>query len=262
MLYQSLKAVLLPPGIIVLVLVLGLLLTPRRSGRWLLYAGTALLAALSLPVVAIQLMEPLEPYPALDPNAALPSGVKGILVLGAGIAESGAEYDGPTLDRISLQRARYAARLHRATGLPIYVTGGALESDDPAVGDLMSRSLREEFQVPVAGLENRSRTTWENGANSRAMLARDGIPRVLLVSSAWHLPRAMAVCEWAGIDAVPAPTGAVSTPNWRAQIGFADWLPSAHALSNSAFAIHEYIGRLWYLIRLSVQGAPEAVPLT
>lgn len=259
MLYQSLKVLLLPPGLIILLLSAGLLWVRRSAGRALLLTGTLLLALLSLPVVSTQLMEPLEPYPTLDLHQPLPADIKGILVLGAGTADTGAEYDGPTLDRISLQRVRYAARVHRATGLPVYVTGGALAADDPAVGDLMAQSLREEFGVAVAGVENRSRTTWENAAYSQPMLERDGIARVLLVSSAWHLPRAMKVAEWAGIDAIPAPTGAVSIPGWRAQIGFVDWLPTARALSNSTFALYEYFGRLWYALRFWLQGSPHAL---
>ncbi len=257
MLYQSFKVVFLLPGLIILVLAAGLLLGRRPVGRALLLVGTLLLTLLSLPVVATLLMEPLEPYPVLDLKAALPPDVQGILILGAGIAETGADYDGPTLDRISLQRVRYGARLHRATGLPIYVTGGGMTATDPVVGEIMARALREEFGVPVAGVEGRSRTTWENAGYSKPMLVQDGISRVLLVSSAWHLPRAMAAFAWAGVDAVPAPTGAVSVPGWHSQIGLVDWLPSAGALSNSSYAIHEYLGRLWYGVRLWFQGAPH-----
>lgn len=258
--YLLLKTLLLPPGIIILLLATGFLLVRGALGRLLLFTGTALLTLLCLPVVATLLMAPLEPYPPLDLRVPLPAQAQAILVLGAGFATTGGEYGGPTLDGFSLQRVRYGAWLHRATGLPIYVTGGGLADGDPAVADLMARTLREEFAVPVAGVENRSRTTWENAAYSKPMLERAGVSGVLLVSDAWHLPRAVEVCERAGIGVIPAPTGSVSIPNWRQALGLIDWLPSARAFPISYFALHEHLGRVWYQVRRWAQGAPRVAP--
>lgn len=258
--YVFLKTLLLPPGLIILLLVAAFLAWRRALGRLLLFTGTALLTLLCLPAVATLLTEPLESYPALDLRTALPPQVQAILVLGAGFATTGTEYGGPTLDGFSLQRVRYAAWLHRATGLPIYVTGGTLNPDEPAVGDAMARTLREEFAVPVAGVESRSRTTWENAAFSKPLLERAGVSRVLLVTNAWHLPRAVEACESAGIGVLPAPTGAIATPQWRDALGVLDWLPSARAFALSYFALHEHLGRVWYQVRRWVQGAPRVAP--
>jgi len=258
--YFVFKTLLLPPGLIILLLVAAFLSWRRALGRLLLFTGTALLTLLCLPAVATLLMEPLEPYPPLDLRSALPTQIQAILVLGAGFADTGTEYGGPTLDGFSLQRVRYGAWLHRATGLPLYVTGGALNPDELAVGDGMARTLREEFAVPVAGVENRSRTTWENAAYSKPMLERAGVSRVLLVTNAWHLPRAMEACEAAGIAVIPAPTGAISTPQWRDALGVLDWVPSARAFALSYFALHEHLGRVWYQVRLWVQGVPQVAP--
>ena len=258
--YFALKSLLLPPGIIILLLVTAFLCVRGALGRLLLFTGTLFLTLLCLPTVATLLMEPLEPYPPLDLRAALPPDVKAILVLGAGFADTATEYGQPTLDGFSLQRVRYGAWLHRATGLPIYVTGGALDPEEPAVADGMARTLREEFAVPVAGVENRSRTTWENAANSKPMLDRAGVSRVLLVTNAWHLPRAVEACESAGIAVIPAPTGAISTPHWRDALGVPDWLPSAKAFAISYYALHEHLGRVWYQVRLWVQGVPRVAP--
>ncbi|WP_295393533.1 YdcF family protein [uncultured Thiodictyon sp.] len=260
--YQALKTLLLPPGIIILMLVGATLGVPGGAGRALLCTATAGLTLLSLPVVSILLMVPLEPYPPLDLRAPLEPPIKGILVLGGGFRRDAPEYGGPTLDNFTLQRVRYGAWLQRSTGLPLYVSGGFTTARRPAVGDLMARILREEFAVPVAGVENVSRTTWENAAYSRAMLARDGVSQVLLVSDAWHLPRAVAACERVGLAVIPAPTGLIAGPHWRDDLAWSDWVPRAGALTISAYALHEHLGRAWYQLRRWASGtsAPPFEP--
>ncbi len=86
----------------------------------------------------------------------------------------------------------------------------------------MAAALREVFGVPVRWLEGESRNTAENAHFSAAMLAGAGIERVALVSQAWHLPRASAEFERAGLEVVaappssPAPRRRASTPGSRA----------------------------------------------
>ncbi|WP_295456574.1 YdcF family protein [uncultured Thiodictyon sp.] len=253
---QIIKTLLLPPGIIILMLVGAFFLVRGGAGRALLLTATAGFTLLCLPVVAILLMVPLEPYAALDLRAPLAPQVKGILVLGGGLRSDAPEFGGLTLDTFTLQRVRYGAKLQRATGLPLYVSGGVATAQAPAVGELMARTLREEFAVPVAGVENRSRTTWENAAYSKPMLERDGVAQVLLVSDAWHLPRAVAACEQAGFAVTPAPTGLIAGPHWREQLGLSDWVPRAGALAISTYALQEHLGRVWYQLRRWAQDAP------
>jgi uncharacterized SAM-binding protein YcdF (DUF218 family) len=257
---QIIKTLLLPPGIIILMLVAVSLRMPGGAGRALLLTATAGLTLLSLPVVAILLMAPLEPYPAVDLRVPLASQIKAILVLGGGLKRNAPEYGGLTLDGFTLQRVRYGAWLQRATGLPLYVSGGFSTAHLPAVGDLMARTLREEFAVPVAGVENRSRTTWENATYSKPMLEHDGVSHVLLVSDAWHLPRAVAACERAGIAVTAAPTGLIAGPHWREQLAWSDWVPRAGALGISAYALREHLGRLWYQLRGLARDAPQGEP--
>ena len=256
--YGVIKTLILPPGGIILLLAAAFLLVRGVLGRVLLLSATLMLMLMSLPVVALLLMAPLEPYPALDLRAPLPADANAILLLGAGLDSDAPEYEGHTLDDFSLARTRYAAWVHRATGLPIYVSGGNLAADEAAVGEVMARVLRDEFKVPVAGVEARSRTTWENAAYSKPMLAQAGVTRVLLVTSAWHLPRAVEACERAGISVTPAPTGFVTSPGWEKGLRLGDWLPSAHAFHTTYFAIHEHLGRAWYQVRAWVEGAPRA----
>jgi uncharacterized SAM-binding protein YcdF (DUF218 family) len=81
------------------------------------------------------------------------------------------------------------------------------------------------------------------------MLREAGIHKVLLVTSAWHMPRSMEACARAGIAAAAAPTGFVSGAAPDEPGGLYDLLPSMTALHHSYYAIHEYLGQAWYQVR-------------
>jgi uncharacterized SAM-binding protein YcdF (DUF218 family) len=259
MLYTILKALVLPPGGLILLLLLAFLLVRGVLGRMILFIALVSLTLLSLPVVTSKLMEGLEPYPAIVPDQPVPADVDGILILGAGSNNWAPEYGGPTVDQVSLMRVRYGARLQRATGLPVYVTGGTLSDDSPPVARLMAQVLKDDYGIQVAGIEDKSHTTWENATLSAPMLSAHGIGKVLLVTSAWHLPRAMEAFHRAGVSAVAAPTGFVKGAHPGVVEELTDVLPSMTDLMNSYYAVHEYLGRAWYQVR-EAAGEPEAVP--
>ena len=241
-----LKTLLLPPvGLFWLVLA-GLLAWRRRWARRLGLAAVAALLAMSLPLVSNGLMRGLEPYPPLDPAAVRHPDVDAIVVLGAGRYTGAPEYGGDTLGSLTLQRVRYGAWLQRRSGLPLVVSAGSPPDESPPLARLMARTLREEFQVPVALVEDRSRTTRQNARFTAELLRRRGWQRVWLVSHAWHLPRAVAAFRQAGIQAIPAPTA--FDHHDEPEYELYDFLPAAWALNQSYFALHERIGRLWYLL--------------
>ncbi|NEV63162.1 YdcF family protein [Thiorhodococcus minor] len=257
MLYSIIKSLLIPPGIIILMLALALWLRHGVAARLVTFVAFATLTLMCLPVIATSLMRPLEPYPPIDLEA-VPEAAQAIVVLGAGRRINAPEYGGDTVDDGSLRRIRYGALLHRSTGLPLYVTGGRLEDEGAPVGRLMADALIADYGVRVAGVETESRTTWENATLTAPLLARDGIGGILLVTDAWHLPRAVELFEQVGLEVTPAPTAFVYRPDWRGDMGYSDWLPSIKAFSTSAYAIHEHLGRLWYQLRAWAQGASPA----
>ena len=265
--YTILKQLLLPPGIILVLLAMAFFMVRGTLGRLLLFLSWSLLLLMSLPGLALPLIGKLEPYPALELDSktvhGAVNGAEAIVVLGAGIYSSASEYGGDTVDARSLERARYAAWLHRRTGLPIYVVGGGGRQ---APGPQMVRVLEQEFGVPVAGLEQESRSTRENAELAAPMLRAAGIDRVLLVTHAWHMPRAVDSFRRAGVDVVPAPTYFAYRQNedddetWQDR--YTDWLPQASALSLSYYAIHEFLGQVFYTLRatLSSDESAHALP--
>ncbi len=255
--YGIAKSLLTPPGILILMLVAAFLLVRGVLGRILLLSAVCALTMMSLPAVATALMAPLETYPPIGTDSApLPAGAQAIVVMGAGRYRGAPEYGGDTVDPLSLGRVRYAAHLHRKSGLPIYVTGGSPSGERPAVGELMADVLRDELGVPVEAVESESRTSWENAALLAPILERDGVSRILLVTDAWHLPRSVEVFERIGLEVAPAPTGFVSYPGWESDLTYRDWLPDAGALRTSLYAVNEHLGRVWYQIRRWAGEAP------
>lgn len=260
MLYTILKYLLLPPGLLILLLAVALVLARRVFARLVIFITATILLLMSLPIVSVHLMAPLEPYPAIRDPSAIASDVQCILVLSAGRITRAPEYGGDTLDSLSLERTRYGAYLARATGLPLYVSGGSQLDESRSLAELMRDVLQGELGVEVAGMESQSRTTWENAAYSKAMLERDGCRHLLLVSSAWHMARAVEAFEDAGIDVRPAPTGFHYRPGGESS--YTDWLPSARAFLVSYYAIHEHLGRVWYQVRTWWGGPPGSTDRT
>jgi len=242
------SATLLFPANMVLLCAVGCLLYRRgktRAGGILIGIGLALLLVMSTRVGAMWLVRPLEnQYPAV--NAAAASQAQAIVILGAnrlqGSPELG-ERDQNSL--IGLKRVEYGAQLQRQTGLPVLLTGGQPDGSADSEAALMAHSLREDFHGQARWLEEHSRTTYENAIFSAKLLKRDGIRRVLVVTDAIHMPRAMQAFAATGLEATAAPM--LFQSHRRPML--ADYLPGAANLQLSSYALREWIGQWWYRLR-------------
>lgn len=242
----------LPSAVIAVVLV-GLLVHIRRPllGITIVGIGVALLIALSLPLTAHGLMQGLETYPVLElplPDNAKTRMPSAIVVLGAGRYTDAPEYGGDTVSRHALERLRYAAYLHRQTGLPLLVTAGSPHGERVPEAALMERALLDDFRVPVRWVEPQARTTLEHAAYVRALLQPAGIKHVIIVTHAAHMRRAVQVFADTGLKITEAPLGFSRLA--KQDYGVLGYMPSPHALRKSSMALHEYIGYLYYQFRL------------
>ncbi|PMR74860.1 YdcF family protein [Billgrantia endophytica] len=240
-----LKALLLPPTLNVLLILLGLMLGLRRlAGALLMLLGLAGLLALSTPLASHALRQGLEPYPVPIPSQL--ETAQAIVILGGG-----RDYDAPEFGwgdapaDATWRRLAYGAHLHRQTDLPILVSGGRRHDEHLAEASLMAAALRDVFAVPVRWLEEESRNTMENARFSAGMLLAADITHVALVSQAWHLPRAVAEFEAAGLTVVPAPTDFASPP----PRGLRAWIPRSYHLNQSTRALNEWLGRAEIALR-------------
>ena len=114
--------------------------------------------------------------------------------------------------------------------------------------DAVALDGRGVVVVAAILLERESRNTYENAVYTRKLLAARGIDGpVLLVTSAAHMWRSMAVFESAGMRVIPA-----ATDYGPGAIGLSDprvWIPDADALHNTNGAIKEYLGMFVYRLR-------------
>jgi uncharacterized SAM-binding protein YcdF (DUF218 family) len=238
--------VLVPPVSLILLGLLGLALRRRRPAVGTALTGFSLVALLvsSLPVTAYLLMTWLEPPPLADPVAV--GDARAIVILAGGVARGAVDWGGDTIGVFTLQRVRYGARLAKRTALPVLITGAAPIEGRPGEAAMMRDALEQEFGVPVRWFDERARTTAGNAHEAAALLQAAGIRRVVLVTSAFHMPRAQRVFEQAGLQVVAAPTGYFGYAG-----GEFEWthlVPSGDALRVSYLALREMAAGLMYRV--------------
>lgn len=242
-----LKGLLLPPAgnLLLFALAWGLRRRRRLALTLAAVAGLTLYAAAS-PWMATLLARGLETAPAFRlAERPLPP-VAAIVVPGTGRYTAAPEYGGAdTVSPRTLERLRYAARVHRATGWPVATVGGAPLDDETSEGALMAVVLEQDFGVPVRWIEQTSRNTAENARNARRLLDVDTI---LLVTQAMDMPRARRMFEAAGFTVVPGPLGFLNRTG-PSEFNVFDYFPDAGALALSRIALHEYLGLAWYRLR-------------
>lgn len=237
------STLLLPPGNGLALLCVAGVFRRRRWAFGLAVAATVLLIAQCMPAVAGLLIASLENQSAaIVPNAPKPE-AGAIVILGSGLATDATEYGGDTANDRTLIRTRYGATLARRYDLPVLVTGGKLAENDTAEAEIMTHILHEEFAVEARWQEAGSMDTAGNAVLSAPILKAAGIQRIVLVTHAFHMPRAKLLFERAGLEVIPAPTAFFSHQSFDWLLS--DFLPQAKALHTSYYALHEWLGLAW-----------------
>jgi uncharacterized SAM-binding protein YcdF (DUF218 family) len=233
-----------PPTIFIVLSLLGglMALRWRRVGVALAFASSLCLYAAATPALSSCLLRQVES--ALPQNVDLAAG-QAIVVLGAGVRPGNGADIPDRLDSLSVERVVLGAEANRALGLPLLVSGGLDPGAHIAEGTLMKAALASDFALPVAWSEDQSRTTWENAVDTARLLQPERLTTIVLVSHAWHLPRALWAFERAGFKALPWP--APRTTLRLSRIG--DFLPALDALKDTFYALHEMIGAVYYRLR-------------
>lgn len=242
---KIIEAFVLPPGCFVAALG-GLAFYLRRRSR----AGAAACAALavltwagSTRIFSDALLRPLE-YAYSVP--ARPSGDAIVMLCGGSRGLPAVFSAAENLSPSTLERAVAAALLHKKTGLPVIVTGGSPFSEKPEAE--AAAACLYELGVPRAAVitETLARDTRENSLNARAICAEKGYKKIILLTLAYHMPRAVFLFKEAGFDGVvPFPVGRRTVPG--AKRFFRDYLPGAQA--DTGAALNEIFGLVFYRTR-------------
>jgi len=244
--YHLAAAILRPYPLLCLALILALVNLWRRRSE-----SRRRLLLLTLPVVGLVLISlPLASYLTLGslewqyrPLAKRPTDVAALVVLSGGVQRS---EDGEVihLHPDSFYRCLHAAQLyHQGEPCLVFVAGGKVDPEEPgpslasALGDFL-RTL--DVAAVDLRLEEQSRDTYENALYTAELLKAAGITRVVLVTDAAHLPRAVRCFERQGIDVIP------SGCSYRAsRFEWADvreWIPSPASVGGVHSAFHEWVG--------------------
>lgn len=224
----------------------------RRTGVVLCVIAALQLVAFSWPPVADLIAGPLERQARTMAAQAPRHGYAAILLLG-GVATKPAMSATEHLEfGNAASRVWFAARLYHAGVAPrIIVSGGSYPTADGTM--LMSEAesihpVLQDLGVPIDAilLEPRSLNTRENAEESRRLI--DDQAKVALVTSAYHMPRAMREMQSAGVHAYAFPTDFRIRPERRPALQI--WLPSPLTLELSTIAIKEWLGMLMQSITM------------
>ena len=210
-----------------------------RLARRLLLLGILLLYGLGIRPTTDALVRPLETrYPPIAAAESKP--YDAIVVLGGGSRWQPQTGAATIIGTASLPRLICGMMSLRAGFAPALVLSGGVGDplrQSPPEADVM-RDLALQLGAPPSAVltESNSRTTAENAVEVRRTLP--SARRIVLVTSALHLPRATALFRKQGFEVTPAPCDFIVSPDpW----GPTDFLPSGRALSYTGAAIHEYV---------------------
>ena len=156
-------------------------------------------------------------------------------------------------------RVLYGAQLYREGKAPLVITsGGRVEwrGGGPSESADMAQILKT-VGVPGSAIlqDPTSLNTYQNAVNVRKIMKERGIRKILLVTSAMHMPRSLRIFQRQGIDAIPAPTDflvsqqEIEEPNSSTQAILLNLVPDTDRLNKTTQALKEYIGMVVYRLR-------------
>jgi uncharacterized SAM-binding protein YcdF (DUF218 family) len=236
---KAVSVLLHPVGIGLAFLFTGLIFWRRtrrsRLGVWFVLVASVWLLIASLPITGFLLMRPLEDVagPCADRDNLKRLGVRDILVLGGG---------GPANCRVV-----EGIRMWRHLPKSRLILSGGRTGNDPMW------KLSIELGVPEADLILRTGAL-DTADEARLFGETVGKAPFALVTSAYHVPRAMRLFQAMGLNPVAAPCEFRTTelPPWSTCL-----LPTADALLSTQLAMHEYLGMIWQVLTQGTEPVPR-----
>lgn len=216
---------------------MAVLLRFRRTAAGLFALALLWTLLWSIPTASDGLRSSLEDQHVAIPEEALPS-VDAIVVLGGATRYWWLERE--EVDPWELRGSRLAAgaRAWLSDRAPIVIlTGGRGGRDASEAARMKTAMQRLGVPASVLVLEERSRNTEDNAINTARLARQLGVRRILLVTSALHMPRARLLFQRQGFEVTPVPV----PENGHRETWSDRWLPSPRALWRSGRALKEYV---------------------
>jgi uncharacterized SAM-binding protein YcdF (DUF218 family) len=242
-------SVVAPGSFLAILLALGLLLA-AAGGKRRAVVGRTLVVVAALGYLSIALLPvgewaltPLENRFAYDP---LPDQVDGIIVLGGDEQTQITETRGIPTALDSMRRyMTFTDLARRYPDAKLMFTGGPPQPRPHAriIDSDVAKEILTDMGIPPDRMtyERMSRNTYENAVFSADIARPQPTEKWLVVTSAWHMTRSIAIFRKAGWNAYPAPTGYFTTGDYHGRLFRFD--DQMHLLT---IAVHEYIGLVAY----------------
>ena len=253
MLKKIVSAVLLPLPIAMALLLIGLCLLwfskYKTAANIFLSSGFAVLVVFTFALLPSCLLNSLEDR--YYPRHTLPSDIHEIVVLGGGVRTDTHATPNTQLSSASLSRLVEGVRLYLLYTKAqhpekLILSGGHVFGKPAEAGVMQNIAVILGVNPRDIELEKGSRDTYEEAIYLKKQLGKQPF---LLVTSAYHMPRAIALFTKAGLHPIAAPTqyiGDTTTNNGN------KYLPNSNNLIISDIALHEYLGTLWAKIHRQV----------
>lgn len=247
---------LMPVPLLVFLLVVGAFLIWRkrggRFGRLLLSTGAVLMLLASNKLVSSWLVHPLEqryaPVPEISRAADLPTNLAAcrfVVVLGGGNANT------PGAAALTELSTSARARLTEAVRILRWLPEARLLVSGPASQGMPSHATVLEKAAISLGIEPSRIERIEHARDTEdeaiAVKRRAQNTPILLITSAWHMPRAMALFQSAGVNTVACPTDYASHSD--GQFHGTDLLWDMESLQRTTVACRERLGYVWIWLR-------------
>ena len=242
--FHKILPLLFSPLIILIgLIILGLITNSKKIGL----LGIFILLFCSIPIVSDKLIAYLESNYKLNQVSEVQE-ADAIVVLSSMVKviknKNNLDYEwGESVDRIFAGIELFKENKSQT----LILTRGKLPW---SVGVPEGEYLREfaiKFGVPEKNIlitENVENTDQEAKAIKKLLSIND--PKVILVTSAFHMPRAQTVFEAAGINIVAFP---VDFQSGESKLTLMSFIPSANSLSGTSFFVREMIGRTYYKLK-------------
>ena len=241
--HKILPLIFSPLFFIISLVIFGLIIGSKKISL----TGVIILVILSMPIVSDKLIAYLESdYELIKPSKV--ESADAVVVLSGMVktiqTKNGLDYEwGEAADRIFA-----GIDLFKSNKAPVLIlTGGKLPWSIGVPEGEYLRDVAIDLGVPKKDIlitENVENTDQEAKAIKKILLLDN--PKVILVTSAFHMPRAQLVFEAAGINVIPFPVDFIIGAE---KLTFMSFIPSAGSFSSTSFFVREMIGRTYYSLK-------------
>ena len=214
----------------------------RAAGRWALLVTVLCFYGLSIQPVSHLFVHPLETRYEQPPLDQLDGDV--IILLGGGSLAGVPDFDGTgQLGLAASHRFLTAVRIQKALHIPILLSGGVVfagDANEAAIEKRMLLSLEVEEKDIIS--DEKSRNTAENARFARELCDALGWHPPSVVTSGFHLARAIGFFTREGMNVTPYPCDYRTTDTYR--LSLFSFIPQSIVLFDSCLAIKEYVGMM------------------